>query len=292
MFGITEPTPNSSCLKISYGSGSCFLQKWSILGRVSSKNQLHLPGWTYRSRLVAVFAFITGGDGLRVLEQQSRSMLHISCSSVIFRVVPHIFEWPTTTHHIADQLFQSFFTHFPYSNFLRMSMMAVQFFLCPVRLLIIPLSPAWVFTTGLILQDLHINETATWMHTHWTYMIYMKRVLEESKVVFKQLTIQLLVHQFFCWRNSVLSGFFSKSHQKRRLVAHSKVSMFPGLDYPVCVCVCVLRVAVGRKTIQDIGMWDVEKWEGLIFWLKRNIKSICVQEILGVFDKFPFFGCK
>lgn len=108
MFGITEPTPNSSCLKISYGSGSCFLQKWSILGRVSSKNQLHLPGWTYRSRLVAVFAFITGGDGLRVLEQQSRSMLHISCSSVIFRVVPHIFEWPTTTHHIADQLFQSF----------------------------------------------------------------------------------------------------------------------------------------------------------------------------------------
>ena len=147
MFGITEPTPNSSCLKISYGSGSCFLQKWSILGRVSSKNQLHLPGWTYRSRLVAVFAFITGGDGLRVLEQQSRSMLHISCSSLIFRVVPHIFEWPTTTHHIADQLFQSFFTHFPYSNFLRMSMMAVQFFFCPVRLLIIPLSPAWVFTT-------------------------------------------------------------------------------------------------------------------------------------------------
>ena len=170
-----------------------------------------------------------------------------------------------------------------------MSMMAVHFFFCPVRLLIISLSPAWVFTTGLILQDLHINETATWMHTHWTYMIYMKRVLEESKVVFKQLTIQLLVHQFFCWRNSVLSGFFQNSIKNGGLWLTLRSLCFLAW---IMRCVCVLRVAVGRKTIQDIGMWDVEKWEGLIFWLKRNIKSICVQEILGVFDKFPFFGCK
>lgn len=53
---------------------------------------------------------------------------------------------------------------------------------------------------------------------------------------------------------------FSKFHQKRRLVAHSKVSMFPGLDYAVCVCVFFGWQWVGKpyKTL-GCGMLRSEK---------------------------------
>lgn len=53
-------------------------------------------------------------------------------------------------------------------------------------------------------------------------------------------------------------------------------------------CVCVLRVAVGRKTIQDIGMWDVEKWEGLIFWRKRILSQYVFKKSWECSTSFLF----
>ena len=154
MFGIKEPTPNSSCLKISYGSGTLF-PPMIYFGKgfrqeinCISLAELADRGWwrslplsrvvmgsgcwssrAFRVKPTGFAAFVPCGfwrgrscrDLNNYGEKESKvtrqypsisiqiwSMLHISCSSVIFRVVPHIFEWPTTTHHIADQLFQSF----------------------------------------------------------------------------------------------------------------------------------------------------------------------------------------
>ena len=149
--------------------------------------------------------------------------------------------------------------------------------------------------------------TYQWNSSHWTYM---KRVLEQSKVIFKKLTIRLLVHQFFCWRLTVLSEFL-KSHQKRRLVAHPKVSMSPGLDYAVCVCVFLGWQWEGKpyKTL-GCGMLRSEEacflltqtksqyvfkksWEcstSFLFLVANNDKKSVYQRSFGFFDTFG--NCK